>query len=179
MNQKLKFIIKLLFLTVIAVISYRYISGHLDEFKKISQIDWQQFIILSVVALAGFVVYGLLFKILLWNFGAKLKFSEWFGLTMLGSYSNYLFIRGSTITKGLYLKKHHGLPYAGSVVIFAFLYLTQILCASFMALFGIMFNFLTFFISCFAGGGIGSPFPFARRHFKAFSEKKTRPLSNG
>ena len=92
MNKKIKFIIKLLSLFIVLIISFYYINNNLDQFNKIFNLTIKYFIILSFITIIGLIVDGLLFKTVLYFFNIKLNYKEWFGLTVINRFSNYLLI---------------------------------------------------------------------------------------
>ena len=141
MPKKIKFIVRLLLVIIAVAISSYYIFNHLNEFKKIFQLNWYEFIILSVITIASLASNGLLYKILLRHFNIDLKFKEWFGLTALHTYSNYLFIRGGLFIRGIYLKKFHRLSYTNFIVIFGFMSIIQIFCISLFSVFAMLFKY--------------------------------------
>lgn len=117
--------IKVILLTAVAMVSYNYIIQHINEFKKIFQLKWHDFIILSLILLFELCIFGWLFKILIRYFNIELRLREWFGLTVLNRYFNYLFIKLGPVARGVYFKKIYNLPYINFITIFSFLYIIQ------------------------------------------------------
>jgi uncharacterized membrane protein YbhN (UPF0104 family) len=144
MMKKLKTTIKLFLLLLVLVISFRYIQNNLNEFKKIFDLNIGQFIIISAITLLGLAIDGWLFKILLQTFKINLKFKEWFGLTVINRYSNYLFIKGGPFVRGIYLKKIHGVAYKNFLLLFVFISLIQILFISLLSALSMLFNYFKY-----------------------------------
>jgi hypothetical protein len=105
MKNKTKKFIKLFFLSLVLLLSYFYIKNHLNEFKKILDLNFYQFTILSVFTFIGFFLNGYLFNTLLKLFNINLKIKEWFSLNILNNYSNYFLTKGGQILRSIYLKK--------------------------------------------------------------------------
>ncbi|MHA1696287.1 MAG: lysylphosphatidylglycerol synthase transmembrane domain-containing protein [Candidatus Helarchaeota archaeon] len=142
MNNKIKKNIKLFFLFLILLLSYFYIKNHLDEFKKILDLNFYQFIILSSLTFIGFLLNGYIFNTLLELFNVNLKIKEWFSLSILNNYSNYFLTKGGQVLRSIYLKKKHQFPYKNYILIFIFNNLLIIFSISLVVIFTSFFKFL-------------------------------------
>ncbi|MBN3040353.1 MAG: flippase-like domain-containing protein [Candidatus Omnitrophica bacterium] len=140
--QNLKIAAKFLLILAFFALAYNYILTHLDEFKKILQLSWQEYSLLSLIFLSGIVVYAWIFNLALKSLNLSLSLREWLGLTILDNYSNYLFFKAGIFARGFYLKKIHGLSYAKFFAIFIFLSITRLICLAAVPLGVIMYRFL-------------------------------------
>ncbi|MFH2139018.1 MAG: lysylphosphatidylglycerol synthase domain-containing protein [Candidatus Omnitrophota bacterium] len=141
MTQKTKIFLKIILLTVVGIFSVNFIRQHPDAFKKIWQLEFLEFVNLSALILVGFALQGYVLKILLEYFNIKLSVKEWFGLRILNTYSNYLFIKGGPVVKGIYLKKNYNLKYSCFLLVLIYQVLLQLGCASFIALLGAFYQY--------------------------------------
>jgi uncharacterized membrane protein YbhN (UPF0104 family) len=89
-----------------------YIVRHADQFAAVGRLSGGQCAAVSGLALVSLVLLGWSNKLVVRVFEIDLRFSEWFGLTMVGAMVNMFapFAPGAGM-RALYLKRVHGLAY--------------------------------------------------------------------
>ncbi len=141
MFKKLKPYIKYFILIIVLFFSYRFINSNIGLFARIKNLDFITFVYLSSLTVLGIWIDSIIFKKIILFFGIKLKFLEFFGLTILNRYSNYLFLKGGPIVRGAYLKKVHQLSYKKSFIVFIYYTLIQAFSIAFLAALSILIFF--------------------------------------
>lgn len=119
---------------IVLYFSYFFISQNLNEFTKILTITLPLFSQLSFLFLLGLLLNGLLFKNILELFNINLKNIEWFGLTVVNRFSNYLFFKGGVVVRSLYLKKKYNFSFKNFFLVFLFISFIQVISISILAL---------------------------------------------
>lgn len=99
------------FLAVMAVLGVWYVRGHIDDFRRILEIDAASFAWLSLLSLVAIWTMGQMVAVLVTIFGPRLGQWEAFGLAAANTMANFYFTKGGMAAKGLYLKKQHDFPY--------------------------------------------------------------------
>ena len=90
-----------------------YLYAHGEEFLLLREFDIRYLFPMLCVPLVGLVLNGLIMRLLVFSFGVQLTFLEWYGLTALHAFGNYLPIpQAGSLARGLYLKKRHRLDYS-------------------------------------------------------------------
>ncbi|MBN1793452.1 MAG: flippase-like domain-containing protein [Candidatus Omnitrophica bacterium] len=123
-------LLKLLFLIVVFLFSIFYILQHQTEFMQIFRIGYKDLFTLFLLALSSLLLNGYLYNLFLRSFGIRMSFGEWFGLTVVHTYSNYIIIKSGIVARGLYLHKRYGFSYAKTAAIVTYISLIQIACAA-------------------------------------------------
>ena len=111
MSNRLKTCIKIFFTLILLVVSVWYIIENRGEFSKIFKLTLPQFFIMTGFVLLEISINGWMCNNVVKFFGVDLKLTEWFSLAILNRYSNYLFLKGGPIARGIYLKRRYGLKY--------------------------------------------------------------------
>ncbi|MFA6553093.1 MAG: lysylphosphatidylglycerol synthase transmembrane domain-containing protein [Patescibacteria group bacterium] len=109
--MRLKVIIRYVFLVITVVFIGYLFSDNLGKLKVLLEISIPNFVVLSILALATFVANGIKNVLLLRPFKVRLRFTEWFGLSVVNSFWNYLPFQGGLVAKGMYLKRQHQFAY--------------------------------------------------------------------
>ncbi len=100
-----------LFLIITIVFVIYLFRGNSDKLKKLLEISIPNLLLISLLAIITFVGNGIKNVLLLIPFKVRLKFTEWFGLSVINSFWNYLPFQGGLVAKGLYLKRQHNFAY--------------------------------------------------------------------
>lgn len=157
MNKK--YIGLIILLATIITFSF-FIKENLDKFLAIRVINIFALIPSIFIITLTLLVNGQINNIMMRKFGAKLKFSEWFGLSIINAMGNYItLIRGGSLANAIYLKKKHKFSYTKFVVfnggitiislLIIFTFITTILAFSNYER-NIFSNFLFFFFLVFS-----------------------------
>ncbi|MGV8152622.1 MAG: lysylphosphatidylglycerol synthase transmembrane domain-containing protein [Candidatus Nanoarchaeia archaeon] len=165
-NSKLtlKNIIGLLVLIVLLFLFVFYIIKNINEFKSLSFVSPGYILIMIAISGVIIILNAYILKYLLEPFKIKLKFKEYFGLTVITSFYNTILpLRGGLFAKAAYLNKKHSFEISGFVAIMAGIYIINFFVAGafgLIALFLIhrlfdIFNIIVFlgFLSCFLVSG--------------------------
>lgn len=111
MNKKKIFQILVLIVLIIWFAFYFY--QHIEEFKQLKIVNIVYFLPLFFLFIFFLINNGLVLKYLLEPFQIKLKFKEWFGLSVVTTMGNFLTpFRGGAGARAIYLKTKHGFPYS-------------------------------------------------------------------
>ena len=89
-----------------------YVIRHARDFAALGNLSVVLWAEIGVLALGSPILLGWCNKVVVGVFGVDLRFSEWFGLTMVGSMANMFapFAPGAGM-RALYLRRVHGLAY--------------------------------------------------------------------
>jgi len=126
MSRRVTTTIKFVSLVIIGFLAAVFIKNNLSEFRRILELKAWQFALLSCLVILELTINGWIFKTALKIFHVKLNVREWFGLTVLNRYSNYLLIKGGPVARGYYLKQVHGMNFRRFLVIVSFLSFLQL-----------------------------------------------------
>ena len=142
-SPKLKPIISLSLLLVIAILFGYYISQHISDFKALRLVNPIFIVILGVITLLSSTFNGMITDKLVSAFGIKLKFKEWFGLSVVTTFYNIITpFRGGMAARAVYLKKKHNFPYTDFLASLAGTYTMSFLIAGFFGLISIYFLYV-------------------------------------
>jgi uncharacterized protein (TIRG00374 family) len=156
MNRKN--IIQILVILILMIWFAVYFYQHIDDFRRLRIVNTIYFVPLFFLSILFLINNGLILKYLLDPFGIKLKFKEWFGLSVVTTMGNYITpFRGGAIARAGYLKNTHRFSYSyfmstltGIYIIVFFVnsfigLLTMILLYYFHGFFNV-FLFITFLV---------------------------------
>jgi len=105
--------IRIALIVLFALVAAWYLTAHGEEFYLLLDLDARYLPPLLLVALAAIAANGLITRLLVLQFGVRLDFREWFGLTVLHAFGNYMpFPQAGAVARGIYLKKVRGLDYS-------------------------------------------------------------------
>src|SRR5438067_1433732 len=108
MKSALRFTAAVIVLAVLAWYVWK-IRGHLAGLLHIHP---RYLLPMIAVPLASLAVNGWIGRDLAAEFGARLRFVEWYGLAVVNSLANYLPLpQAGAMARGVYLKRVHRLPY--------------------------------------------------------------------
>ncbi len=133
MNKKKIFQILILVILISWFVGYFY--QNIDEFKQLKVVNAVYITPLFFLFTLLLINDGLISKYLLESFNIKLKFKEWFGLSVINTAGNYLTaLRGGAVARAIYLKKIHQLSYSYFLSTLAGIYIIIFLVYSFIGL---------------------------------------------
>lgn len=128
-------------LLVFIILGFIFLRKHVHELKNILQVNLWYVVIIFLLKILATLIRGLRLKTLTKVYGLNLRFKEWFGLTIMTTFGNYLspFRAGGT-AMAVYLKKKYNFPYTYSVSLTGVLYLVQFFLLGLLGLFLIFFT---------------------------------------
>ncbi|OGH05965.1 MAG: hypothetical protein A2W22_03490 [Candidatus Levybacteria bacterium RBG_16_35_11] len=130
-----KFLIQLIALLIFAFWFGFYFYKNLNEFSQLKVVSPIYFFPLSLLLVLFLATNGLVLKYLLEPFNIKLKFKEWFGLSVINSMGNYLTpFKGGAVVRAIYLKKLHKFSYSHFLSTLAGIYIIVFLVNSFIGI---------------------------------------------
>ena len=99
------------FITILFIALILFFSrNQWGQFNKVSEISLKTIVLLSVFFLLTQIAEGYMLKIIVEVFDIKLKILEWFGLSSLRAFGNYLPLNAGVVSNSVYLKYQKGLP---------------------------------------------------------------------
>jgi len=133
-----------LFILIILIFIYLFTRNNFDfVLETINKISIFDFFLLSISTIITITLNGNKIEILTRYYKLKLKFKEWFGLSVVTTMGNYLAPFGSgMLLRGVYLKKKYGFSYKNFITTLATSYLTSFLLYSFI---GIMITIIIYY----------------------------------
>ncbi len=119
-----------------------YIKNNLGVFKKIFEISFTDFFILSLLFFIEMIINSYFFKLLFNYFKIDIKFFESLKLTFLNNYAKYIIPKSGNVARGIYLKKYHSLSYKNYAIALGLLNLILILSVSLCSIVSLVWCFL-------------------------------------
>lgn len=117
-----------------------YFYQNINEFRQLKIVNVIYVAPLFFLFMLFLINNGLILKYLLEPFGIKLKFKEWFGLSVVTSLGNYLTpFRGGAVARAVYLKKIHQFSYSHFLSTLTGIYVVIFLVYSFVGLLAMAF----------------------------------------
>ena len=99
------------FITILFIALILFFSrNQWGQFNKVSEISLKTIVLLSAFFLLTQIAEGYMLKIIVEVFDIKLKILEWFGLSSLRAFGNYLPLNAGVVSNSVYLKYQKGLP---------------------------------------------------------------------
>lgn len=112
-----------------------YFLQNFNEFRQLKIINQIYLIPIFILILLFLTTNGIVLKYFLEPFKIKLKFKEWFGLSIITTMGNYLTpFRGGAISRAAYLKKKHKFSYTYFLSSLAGIYVIVFLINSFIGI---------------------------------------------
>jgi uncharacterized membrane protein YbhN (UPF0104 family) len=137
---------------MVLVVIVWYLYAHAEDFLLLGEFDFRYLPVLLAVPFAAILINGRILQILLRQFGIELSFAEWYGLTVIHAFGNYLPVpQGGSIARGIYLKKSYGLEIESFTATVVVTYVEFLTC---LGLIGLIVSML------FGLGGPSLPWPF-------------------
>lgn len=145
MTLNLKKLISLtIFAVVIALFAY-YIFRNFDDFKSVALVNPLWLIPLFFTSLIISYSNGLVVKYQSEPFNIRLKFKEWFGLSIITTlYNTITPFRGGLLAKATYLKEKHNFSYMNSLATISGIYVINFFAASFIGLVTLLILYLKY-----------------------------------
>lgn len=145
MSAKTKKIVPLIILVLSLLLVYFFFDKNVGEVEKILNINIIDFVVISLIVGGTIIINGLKNKVLVKSFGINLKISEWFGLSVVNSFWNYLPFQGGLVAKGAYLKKKHEFPYTSYLAVVIASYMITFLVYGFLGCLGLLIGYINSF----------------------------------
>ena len=112
MVKKISWFIKPLVIFGVILLSILFVYKNLGEIQQIRIVNPIYLLPIMILTIVFLITNGLISKIILDKQGVRLRFTEWFGLSVVGSMANYITpFRGGLFTNAVYLKKSHAYSY--------------------------------------------------------------------
>lgn len=97
-----------------------YVYRHLEEFSALRIQHPGLIVVLLSLISCIFVVNGYVNALWYRQFGLRLRFFEWFGLSAVSTFGNFVVpLRGGAVSNAIYLKRAHGFAYSSFIGILA------------------------------------------------------------
>jgi len=113
-----------------------YVYEHAEDFRRLGTVDAFHVIVLAAISLVMIFINGFFFKACLQKFAVHLTFREYFHLSNLSTFLNFVSpIRAGAGFRFLYLKKKYQFSYRGSTSVLA---ATAIIYAYLIAILGLL-----------------------------------------
>jgi uncharacterized membrane protein YbhN (UPF0104 family) len=107
-----KKIISYFILIAFCLFAFHFTSKNTELFSKIKQFNLSGALIISAFVVMVLVLNGWRTKILTEIFTKKkIRFTEWFGLSIINTLGNYSPFQGGIVARGYYLKNFYKVPY--------------------------------------------------------------------
>jgi uncharacterized membrane protein YbhN (UPF0104 family) len=128
-----------IFFLIIVLLFARYIYIHWSEFSQLKVVS-PAFIIAIMILTALFSLsYGIVIKSLLEAFNIKLRFKEYFGLSIITGFYNLIApLTGGVIPRAIYLKKKHNFKYRLFISSLSGMYVTHFFAGSILGIIGLL-----------------------------------------
>jgi len=125
----------ILSLTILLLLFGRYIYIHWSEFSQIKIVSPIYIFAIILLTILFSLTYGLVIKYLLLAFGIKLRFNEYFGLSIITGFYNLIApLTGGVIPRAIYLKKKYNFRYRLFVSSLSGMYITHFLMGSILGM---------------------------------------------
>ena len=126
-----------------ALLLLYYLTTHISDFKQLFSLSigslWL-IVILVLILLFNFLITGMLNNELMKPFGVSLKPKEYFGLSIVTNFYNYITpFRGGMIARAAYLKKKHNFAIVNFLATLSAVYVLVFLIASLLGLISMLF----------------------------------------
>jgi uncharacterized protein (TIRG00374 family) len=102
------------------------------------------FVVLSCLVIATTFLNGLIIKALMEFFKIRIKAREWFGLSVVSSFGNYLPLRMGIVAKAVYLRKIHDFPYTHFISALGATYIVMFLSCGLIGMVGMSAVYFAF-----------------------------------
>ena len=142
MKNILKKVIPFFFLFLSGIFAYSFIGNNLNQIKRILEVSINNFIIISLLVIATIVNNGLKNKVLISQFNIHLNKKEWFGLSVVNTFWNYLPFQGGLIAKGAYLKRQYNFPYSTYLATITASYVITFAVLGFLGIVGLIIFYI-------------------------------------
>lgn len=116
MSQKLKQSLSLVLFGFIVIFLVYYLKNHWQDFSQIKIVSWWAFAGLTFLTPVVFWVTAWSFLVSLEPYNLKLKFKEYFGLTMITLLGNYFIPFSGIGVRAVYMKKNFDFSYTNFLV---------------------------------------------------------------
>lgn len=133
-----QFVVGIVFLSLLVWICL-YIKNHLQEFRAVRIISVIDLVILFLLTPIYFYSQAIILKLILKSFGIKLRFNEWFGLTMMTMMGNFILPFSGLGFRAVYLKKVYGFDLRHFISTLSAIWIVNFLVFTAAGLFALVF----------------------------------------
>lgn len=138
MKSNTKKIVFTFILTALVLLFARYVYFHWQDFANLKLVNPLLIIIIALLTLLFSFTYGVVIKYILKAFNRKLRFNEWFGLSIITGFYNIIApVTGGLVPRAIYLKKKHRFPYPLFISSLSGIYVTHFFSGSILGLMSI------------------------------------------
>jgi len=134
----IQLVVGIVFLGLLIWICF-YVRNHLQEFRAIRVISVIDLVILFLLTPVYFYSQAIILKLILKSFGIKLKFNEWFGLTMMTMMGNFIIPFSGLGFRALYLKRVYSFDLRHFISTLSAIWIVNFLVFTFAGLFALIF----------------------------------------
>jgi uncharacterized membrane protein YbhN (UPF0104 family) len=121
--------------SILILLFGRYIYVHWPEFSQLRVVSPIYIIALIILTILFSLSYGIVIKYLLSAFKIKLKFKEYFGLSIITGFYNMIApLTGGVVPRALYLKKKYNFKYSLFISSLSGMYVTHFFAGSFLGM---------------------------------------------
>ena len=128
--------------TALGVIAL-YIIKNESSFRKILTVSFSNVSVFIVLQLALQIINSVVLLIYFKSFSKKISFFDSFGLNIITTFFNNIFVKGGPLVKGYFLKKIHGLSYSNFIFTVASFMLVELMAAGFLGIAIVWYVWLT------------------------------------
>jgi len=139
-SKKWNVALSLIVLAAIIGLGAWYATGHVDDFRRILDIDAMSFVELSILCTLAIWLSGVQMNAVTLIFGTRITQWEGFGLSAVNTMANFYFTKAGLAAKGIYLKRTHNFSYTQYLSALAGAYVVTIIT---QGLLGFLFYFWT------------------------------------
>lgn len=126
-------------LTIIVLLFGRYIYVHWPEFSQLRVVSPIYIIAIIILTALFSLSYGVVIKALLSAFKIKLKFNEYFGLSIItGFYNMVAPLTGGVVPRALYLKQKYNFKYRLFISSLSGMYVTHFFAGSLLGIISLL-----------------------------------------
>ncbi|BHH82928.1 lysylphosphatidylglycerol synthase transmembrane domain-containing protein [Desulforhopalus sp. 52FAK] len=112
MSNRIRNALSIFFLTLFTTWLIYYIRNNIHEFEIIFNLSWLPTIILTFLIFGESIFSGLFTKVVMEHFAIRLKWREWYGLSVITRFWNIILpFRGGAGVRALYLKRVYKFPF--------------------------------------------------------------------
>lgn len=130
---------KYLGLLIVCIAGGYFVRNNLHEFNRLQNITFPAILFLIFMNILGRLIIGFRVKIVANIFNVNLHIMEWFGISAINSFYNYLVTKSGTFANAFYLKKKHAISLQEYLTTFVSIHVLTILASGLTGLSVIFF----------------------------------------
>ncbi|MBT73922.1 MAG: hypothetical protein CMQ15_18125 [Gammaproteobacteria bacterium] len=126
-------------LLIVCVVGGYFVRNNLHEFNRFKNVTLSIILFLSIMNVLGRLIIGFRIKIVANIFNVNLHIMEWFGISAINSFYNYLITKSGTFANALYLKKKYSISFQDYLATFLSIHVLTMLAAGLTGISAILF----------------------------------------